>query len=365
MKMFASAKYALGVTTAVALLAGCSAGGSQLAPSSPMGANGAHQIMSGNHTKVSAKLALLSPSSVKVKLHKVPKNLKPVKPNCCALQKTAVITDAIGGSSYAGAVYMFDYNSGAFLGTVSAPPEGWLEPQGACTDTSGNFYVANTAMSTVDEYTHSGSFVMAISDPGQYPVGCSYDKSSGTLAISNIISVYGGAGSVSVAQGGTITNTYYPSNMSRVYFLAYEGKTGTLWLDGSDYSGFFQYDSMSSNGTFTSVGVHGATVNFPGGVQWSGKTNSMNVGDQSGSSGFSVVYQVDDSGNVTGTTDLDGSCDVVQYTIKGPGLVAPDACFADATRYKYPQGGNAILTYSGAPFLEPIGSAVSPDKGGS
>ncbi len=178
MKISNSAKYVIGVSAAVALLAGCTGnGGSQLTPGNSLAP--AHQTMGANH-KMSGLNTLVVPRSVKPNLSKKIRNEHVVKPNCCALQKTVFVTDAFGGSSFTGAVYAFDYNTGASLGQVAAPPEGFFEPQGACSDTSGNVYFANTESSTVDEYTHNASFVQALSDPGQFPVGCAFDKSTGT-----------------------------------------------------------------------------------------------------------------------------------------------------------------------------------------
>jgi hypothetical protein len=266
MKISNSAKYVIGVFAAVALLAGCTSnGGSQLAPTGPsMGGNSAHQTMGANH-KVDLSQTLVVPRSVKTQFHKVPQ-IKQIKPNCCALQKTAFVTDAFGGSSFTGAVYAFDYVTGASLGSLPAPPEGFLEVQGACSDNNGNAFFDNTAMSTIDEYSHSGAYIQTLSDPGQYPVGCAFDKTSGTLAVSNIISTSSGNGSLSLYAGASGSPTVVPvPNMAKVYFLAYEGNTGCLWLDGfatlSDTG--FEYDSYCG-GTFTSVPITGGTIGFPG-----------------------------------------------------------------------------------------------------
>lgn len=186
-----------------------------------------------------------------------------------------------------------------------------------------------------------------------------YDKSSGNLAVLNIIDA-----SVSIYNGGTLQNTYFPPNMSKVYFGSYEGNSGTLWLSGTDSSGFFQYDSFRG-GSFTNVGVHGASIGFPGTVAWSAKTRRMNVGDQDTFSA-PTFYQVDDAGNVEGSTVtecviISPLCDIVQATIKGPGLVGPDAVLLGTNRFNYPAGGAPTLQYV-APYVQPVGSAVSPDK---
>ncbi len=364
MKISNSAKYVIGVSAAVALLAGCtSSGGSQLAPGGAMTPSGVHQTMGGNH-KVDLSMTLVTPKSVKPNLSRKVKDMARVKPNCCGLQKTLLVSDAVGGSSFTGAVYLFDYNTGAAMGSLAPPPSGWLEPQGACTDKSGNFFVANTAVSTVEEYNHSGTYVSTIADPGQFPVGCAFDRSTGNLAISNIIDTSGGPGSISIASGGTITNTYFPNNMSRVYFIGYEAGTGTLWLSGSNSTVGFQADTFA-NGTFKNVAISG--ILFPGTTQWSAGVKWMVLGDQDTFSA-PTFYQVDDGGNIVGSTvtqctQSSNFCDIVQAVIKGPGIVGPDAILVSANRFAFPAGGAPILNYP-APYVQPIGSAVSPDKSG-
>lgn len=346
---------------AVALLAGCAAnGGSQLAPAGSS-TNAAHE--SGN--RVNLMQTLVTPRSVRPHFNRHVKDARIVKPNCCALQKTLFASDAFGGSNYTGAIYMFDYVTGAFFGQVAPPPEGFLEPQGGCSDNSGNVYFANTSMSTIDEYNHSGAYVATITDSGQYPVGCAYDRTTGNLAISNITSISGGRGSLSIFNGGVVQNTYAVPNMSRVYFLGYEGSTGTLWLDGQNLSGVFQYDSFN-DGTFTPVTISGATIRIPGMVQWSAKTKYMNVGDQD-TYAAPTIYQVDDSGKVKGETVLDCPisipCDLVHGAIKGPGLATPFNVFGTVARFAYPAGGSPILEYNATiGYSEPIGAAISPNK---
>jgi hypothetical protein len=367
MKISESIKYVVGVSAVLALLAGCtSSGGSQLAPAGgPAAQNAVHEKLGGSR-KVDLSMTLVTPKGVRPNLQRNIKNVAHLKPNCCALQKTLSVTDAFGGSSFTGAVYLFDYNTGAASGSLAPPPETFFEVQGACSDKNGNFYFANTAMSTIDEYTHSGTYVATLLDPGQYPVGCSYDRTTGNLAVSNIIDTSGGPGSVSIYNGGVLQNTYFPPNMSRVYFLGYEGGTGTLWVDGSDSSGLFQYDSFSG-GTFTPVIITGGEISFPGAVTWSGKVKSMVLGDQDTFSA-PTFYQVSDTGEITGSTVLQCTqqsdfCDIVQATIKGPGLVGADAVGLGVARFAFPAGGPPILVYS-APYVQPIGTAVSPSKSG-
>lgn len=360
-----STKYVTGISVAVALLAGCAGNGGSLPGSGNAAVPSAHRATSADR-EVPAEMTLVTLRSVKPNLERRVRDERVMKPNCCALQKTVFITDAFGGSSFTGSVYAFDYVTGDPLGQVAAPPEGFLEVQGACSDNDGNVYFANTEESTIDEYTHSGTFVMALSDAGQFPVDCSYDRSTGNLAVSNIINASGGPGSISIFNGGAFKGTFYPPNMSRAYSIAFQGKTGILWISGTDSSGVFQYDSFAG-GAFTIVGIHGVDVQFPGGLAWSAQTKFMNIGAQNSFSA-PAIYWIDDKGDVRGETVLECTqqsdyCDVVDFAIKGPGLVAPDAVGLFAARFPYPAGGAPVLEYD-APYVQPIAAAVSSDKPG-
>jgi len=348
----------------VAILAGCAgSGGSGLTPSS--GTSSTNRVMGANH-RVDLSQTLVVPHSVRPNLHRVINNEPFVKPNCCALQKTVFISDAFGGSLFTGAIDMFDYVKGTFLGQVAAPPEGFSEVQGGCADNNGNVYFTNTAMSTIDEYNHGGTYIATLADPGQYPVGCSYDRTTGNLAVSNIISTSGGPGSIAIYNGGTLQNTYSVPNMFRAYFLAYEGNTGVLWLDGASSSGVFVLETFF-DGVFTIVPITGATIGFPGGLAWSAKTRLMNLGDQNTFSA-PTIYEINDAGVVKGEvvlqcTQQSDICDPVDFAIKGPGLVAPDSVGLDAARFAYPAGGPPILEYTPpSGYIQPIGAAISSNK---
>ena len=337
------------ICAAAIFFAGCSSGGPQLSPSGNAATPASYLVaIRGAGPSVHPNLAMHS-----------------IAPNCCAYAKTLFVTETIGGSTSNGDVQLFTYPDGAYVGQVPAPPEGWSQPQGECVDNHGNVYVANTSVSTVDEYSHDGTFVQALADASQYPVSCAFDRTSGNLAVANIISVTGAPGSISIYHGGVLQNTYPVANMARVYFVGYAGGAGTLWLDGSNSSGTFQYDSFSG-GTFTPVPISGGTIGFPGNVQWSAKTKSMNVGDQSIFAN-PTVYRVSPMGHITGsmvmTCSTPSGCSVAGYFIKGPNLVMAGATAGSGAVliYPYPAGGDPskIITnpnLTGASFV-----VVSPN----
>jgi hypothetical protein len=347
MNLHQTAKYALSVTAAAALLAGCSNGSnSQFAPSNGANATGARKA-----ARNSRVLSMLVADQKIARTTVVSKHLHSIKPNCCAYAKTLFITDTATDE-----VQMFDFPSNTYIGQLSPPPEGFSEVDGACSDNKGDVYITNTGNEAIDEFAHDGSYMKTLQDSGQDPVACAFDRSSGNLAVSNIITASGSQGSISIYSKAKGKPTVYTdSGIQRMYFLGYMGKTGVLYLDGENSSYEFAYASFSG-GTFNNIDISGANIEFPGTVAYSGKTNSMNVGDQEGA----VLYQVSSTGQVTGSTPLSGSSDVVQGTVKGSRFIGPDAGNADVEIYMYPQGGSPQLTLTGY-FSEPIGSAVSPD----
>ena len=286
-------------------------------------------------------------------------NAQPVIANCCAGAKTLFVSDALGGPSFTGAVLVFTYPGGAYAGQLPAPPEGWSEPQGECVDDRGNVYIANTSRSTIDEYSHAGTFVQALADPNQYPVDCAYDRSSGLLAVANILTASGGPGSISIYSGGVLQHTYPAPNMGHVAYVGYVDGTGILWLDGTGSSGTAQLDSFR-DGTFTPVRIRGG-VRVGGSIEWSALTKSMNIGGAT-ASGKSAILQLSPKGKVLGQTPLDcGSstgCAPAEFFIKGPRVTVTDATALTVATYPFPAGGHPLNVITGY-FNQPIGVAVS------
>ncbi len=251
-------------------------------------------------------------------------------------------------------VYVYHYPSGTPVGTLT----GFSEPQGECVQ-GKDVWISSTTASQLLEYKAGGtSPIKTINDSGQYPVGCSYDKNTGNLAVSNIITTAGGNGSVSIYANPSSTPTNYAvTTMTRVYFLGYDANSN-LFVSGSDVNGVYQLAELKkSASSFTALSVSGATINFPGTVQFA--DGALAIGDQSGSSGYSVLYQANVSGStasVTGTTGLTAASDAVQCFILKKAVAVPDAGGASTQLYKYPAGGSPTLTISGQ--SQPIGSAI-------
>jgi hypothetical protein len=348
MKILSLVKCAVGVTTAAAILAACSnGGGSQLAPLAPgVSTTAVHPSLTAQATR---HLPGTLVSKVGVSARVIPDRGKSwMNPDAKASQLLYI------SDSGTNDVYVYSYPKGKLVGTLT----GFSEPQGECSDSSGNVWIANTAGSNLLEFAHGGTHPIAtLSDPGQFPAGCAVNLKSGDLAATNIISTTGGAGSISLYKGATGTPKIFSDpTFIEMFFDGYDGNT--LYSSGFNTSGVPSETSMNPKGKFTDLTFVGATVNFPGSV---GFDRGLWIADQSGSGGNSVIYQVTRSGStltVTGTTQLLGSGDCVQLTVFKKTAICPDAANFDILFYHYPAGGNPYKIIKGA-FSLPIGSTIS------
>jgi hypothetical protein len=273
----------------------------------------------------------------------------PIKPNCCAYAKTLFISDS-GDNE----VQIYAFPSNTYIGELPQPPEGFSGPTGMCSDTKGNVYITNSQSQTIDEYSHGGTYVRALSDPNEQPIGCAFDKSSGSLAVSNTLTTSDGAGSLAIyTKASGRPRIISGGGFQRIFFPAYAGNSGVLYFDGMNSTYATVYGALR-HGKITQISIKGATIDFPGTVNWSAKTQTMNIGDQE----TALLYQISPTGEITGSMPLGDALDIPQGTIKGSRFVGPDAGAQNVKVISYP-GGRLQTTLTG--LSEPIGSAVSPD----
>lgn len=350
-----STKHVLSIAAVAALLAGCSNGAtSQLAPEAKAVA-GATGVMHNGHlltTSVLNPRFAFRKSDGRSHTH-------PLRGKIAANVKTLWISDA--GDNV---IQLFSFPSGTYLGAAPPPPEGLSEPQGMCSDNAGDVFVANTTKSTIDEYAGNGTFMQALSDPGEFPAGCAVDPASGTLAVSNIISTSDNAGGISLYKNASgKPQQLTDPNMFEVFFISYYGSTGKLYYSGFNNS-FYAAISSYVKGNFKPFVLEGDSIGFPGTVAWGYKTKSLVIGDQD--SFYAPAFlQVRASGKVIGKTVLScpsGDCDVVQATVRGKYLIAPDSGSIGVGVYAYPAGGDPLFIIGGVSFGQPIGSALSVVK---
>ena len=334
-----------GVVFSTALLAGCG-GSNALQPSPAGGASAAIGI------------PFLGVPGVAVRRGTALGTHALLRPNPCCVQ-TIFVSD-FGANE----VQLYKFPNGNYVGQLPQPPETFSLPVGECVDATNpqHVFVANDGMSTIDEYTHGGVYVMHLADTGEEPVSCAYRQTgptSGLLAVGNNATSTLGPGSISVyvnnAGVWSGPTTYMPPGSPFVDFVAYKGST--LFFD-AHAAGVVHFMSMSPTGAFTVIPIARppCPINIAGGVQQIG--SYLAIGDESPSPGCPNILHVLPSGGVIGSTTLSPSPnDLVQFFRKGSKLVAPDAGGANADIYSYP--GGSLLTNVTATLVSPVGSAIS------
>lgn len=178
--------------------------------------------------------------------------------------------------------YEFVLNSAADLVTLYSQSKkcgsisyAFLEAQGLGVDASENLYVVDTGNSDVVEFKppYNSSPVKTYKDPSEYPVAAAACK--GYLAVTNILSTTGGAGSVTVYRSGKVTNLSDP-NVAREYFVACDGQ-GNLYTDGITLTGASVVNEFKG-GAMPAKDLSAITPQFPGGLAW--KNGALWVDDQ-------------------------------------------------------------------------------------
>ncbi len=253
------------------------------------------------------------------------------------------------------AVTVYSYPQGKLKGSLT----GFIGPYGECADATGDVFIVNEGPGTIVEYAHAGTTPIAtLSDPNELPVDCAYDKKTGNLAVSDVVSTNDGPGGVSIYKSAQGTPAVYTNPaMEGVSFLSYDG-SGNLFLDGTNASGGFAFAELPAGKTkFKNITLN-QTILTAGGVLWDG--THVAVGDQRAN----VIYQFaikGTAGTEVGSTPLTSASDVVQFWKRGGTVVGPDYPHNDVGLWAYPAGGAPAKTITDG-ISGPIGSTISLAK---
>ena len=254
----------------------------------------------------------------------------------------------------AGVVDVYGYPGGRLKGRL----HGFSKPHGQCVDEAGDVFITDSGASEILEYAHGGTApIQTLSDPGNFPHGCSVDPKTGNLAVTNL-PPDAGSGSVSVYRHaqGTAKN-YTIANFAFYYFPGYDA-SGDLFVDGTDDRAHFLFAELAPGKKKFAPVTLDHSFEFPAGIQWDG--THLAVGDQVNLSGPSTVYEFSISGSTgteVGSTPSPNSCDVLQFFIEGSTLIAPNDCAPNVMYFDYPAGGTSTKTIGTK--LQPSGVSVS------
>lgn len=250
------------------------------------------------------------------------------------------------------AVTVYSYPGGKLKGTLT----GFLGPYGECVDPNGDVFIVNEGPGTIVEYAHAGTAPIAtLNDPGELPVDCAFDKKTGNLAVSNVVSTGDGPGGISVYKNAQGTPTVFTDPaMEGASFLGYDDR-GNLFLDGTTAGGAFAFAELPAGKTsFKNIALN-QSIGMAGGVMWDGA--HVAVGDQRAS----VVYRFSIKGRVgteVGSTPLGNASDVVQFWKRSGTLIGPDYPHNAVGLWPYPAGGSPTKLITNG-IDGPIGSTVS------
>lgn len=251
---------------------------------------------------------------------------------------------------------------------------GFQQPQGECSDKSGNIYIADSGTFTVSKWNREGKELRVYDDTYGYPESCAVNPLNGDVAVTNSYSLGGTEGEVVIFAANPSTPPTVVSNPQQfLYNFAGYDPSGNLWVDGlTAPSGDFILSSCGSSSCST-ITTSGGTIYFPGAVQWDRVRNTWVVFDQlCNNQEGSCSYPVSGSGVLGAPTNYldylgNPACDLVQgviaanwghkYVVGGD----DDYCgFAENTfsRWMYTAGGDPT-NHSLIKLEAPSGAAVS------
>lgn len=258
-------------------------------------------------------------------------------------------------------VLVYTFPALTLVGTLT----GFNEPQGVCSDTQGNVWIANTGTQKMIEFAHGGTTsIERLADPLGYPAGCAIDPTSGNLAVTNLQD-FSGAGSVLVYKkaGGTPT-PYSDPQLYFYYFAGYDG-SGNLYVSGRSSKSAYRLSVLPhGSSTMSLVAVHGGTIDFPGTVAWNG--SKLVLGDQrcrhTESSCLYEATVAEKTATITGTTPLGKACDVAQAWVGATKVAGGNYAYCthgagSADVWPYPSGGSPTSKATGLQM--PIGATLS------
>ena len=253
-------------------------------------------------------------------------------------------------------VYAYSYPQGKLSGVL----EGILKESplqaALCADAKGDVFVPNSSNSTLLEYAHgSTKLVATLQDPDELPYGCAVDPRTGDLAVVNYESYIGPGGLAVYAHANGLPRIYVYGFAYKFYFDAYDAQ-GNLFVDAvqDEPSEPFALLELPEGSHSLKLMSLDETFSVPAGVAWDGKY--VDVGD----SQTSVVYRFAIAGLVgtkVGATPLGAGRDVEQFLVDGNRLVGANFHGGSVAFWEYPAGGAPTEKLRG--FGRPFGVALS------
>ena len=269
------------------------------------------------------------------------------------------------------ALFESDFNSQVFIFRLpDLKASGQIccfnKPTGLCSDASGHVWVTEFNGAYVDEFSHNAHWVksLALNSTAQ-PEGCAVNPVNGDLAVTAFAN-NGNPGYVLIyphAQGSP--TAYSDPNLQNYFFAGYD-PSGNLFVDGlaRPYEHFVLSELNArrriGEGMHT-ITLAGATILYPGMVQWYTKGNTLVVGDQFCNppcvESFTIAGSV---ASYVSSTVLNGfgADELVQGVISETGDYLVGGIFAEGV-YLWPYPGGGDYTSGPASLDTAYGAAIS------
>ena len=246
-------------------------------------------------------------------------------------------------------VSILSYPDGKPVATIP-----FTQPAGICVSKSGNVFVADPSESHVRVYAHGATKpTRTLNDSGYNPLSCAVDPQSGNLAVTSYLGSNNHGDLAIYTHAIGAPKVYNDANIPHMSYASYDG-AGNLFLDGVTSSHKVVVAELAKGGTHIQAIALNQTITTAGGVGWDG--TYVDVGDV----GASVIYRFKISagkGTKVGSTPLNGSAYVDEFSIQGSQVIVPDLINGKVRYYKFPGGGSAVKTIEG--FTSPLGTTVS------
>lgn len=370
------APYVVSVLAAAALLAGCSNGGSQSPALNPTGMSPAQTDALSRITLPDGTIPSLGTKPVFASSIHPSHEKSWISPDVGRAPRLLFISDLVKGT-----VTIFTMPGLAVKGQIT----GLSAPEGECSDTSGNIWLALVGTQEVVKLSRTGKQLASVSTSKYgYPKSCAVDPKTGDLAVALHLSSRFGPGRVLVYKSGSGTPTSYRNPFQGTYYFPAYDDRGNLFVDGCfaypcGPGEYLLSELPAGSRKMHFVKVTGGKIYFPGNLIWSNQNHYMNAFDQDcGDTHAACAYWLSIAGSratITGSSgdflNSDGSpvCDMIEGTIGANGeKFAAGGNYNDCNtsagsavyRWPNPAGGIPTNSYTSSSNLgEPFGAALS------
>jgi hypothetical protein len=251
-------------------------------------------------------------------------------------------------------INVFSYPSGSLVGSIADE-----FVTGICSDKSGNVFAVDRSYARIEEYRHGSLRPYAIlhfPNNDRQPLYCAVDPNTGNLAVTIEPSADNAGVAIFTAAKGRPKYYYYSNYNAWLEDCAYDSRSNpfvavslgnSLLSELPKGGGKLQDLKLKGSGGFRT----------PNAVQWDGK--HLTVGNQTGSNNV-TIYRVKVAGtslSIVGRTMLNAYG--VGSTWFEPGrIIGPSS--SGVSLWKYPEGGNPILTIPGTAGSSGVTVSLAP-----